>query len=195
MTGKIRALSAAPFKVGRQLEQVVLLVPQHSGRTTIPTLPSSDGRSGCLRLRSVMSILLFQLMLPFILQVGIPTRSSVIGGCNSPHSHRSSVIIISAVRYLRNRTGGTASRTPPAQPPQCATLCSRTGHVPSSIRQLLTTSVPLTRDTLLSTRSLQTRPCTAHHPCAHSFLNFRKSPSCSRLTASSCSEATSWSLP
>jgi hypothetical protein len=65
--------------------------------------------------------------------VGIPTRSSVIGGCNSPHSHRSSVTTTSAVQSLRNHTDGTASRMLPAQPPQCATLCSRTGHVPSSI--------------------------------------------------------------
>ncbi len=33
------------------------------------------------------------------------------------------------------------------------------------------------------------------HPCAHSFSNSRKSRSCSQLTASSCSEATFWSLP
>ena len=124
----------------------------------------------------------------------MPTRSSVIGGCNSPHSHLSSVTTISAARSLKNHTDGTASRTLPAQPPQCATPYSRTGHVPSLSRLSITT-VPLIRGTTLSTRCLQTRHCTERHPCAHSFSNFRRNRSCSRLTASSCLEATFWSLP
>ena len=55
--------------------------------------------------------------------------------------------------------------------------------------------ISLMQATLLSTRSLQTRLCTARHPCAHSFLNFRKSKNYLRLTASLCLEATSWLLP
>ena len=124
------------------------------------------------------------------MKLEIPTRSSVIDGCNSPHSRRFSVTTTSVVRYLRNHTDGTASRTLPAQPPQCATLYSRTGYAPLSVYL-----ISLMQATLLSTRSLQTRLCTARHPCAHSFLNFRKSKNYLRLTASLCLEVTSWLLP
>lgn len=62
-------------------------------------------------------------------QSGIRMRNSVIGGCNSQHSHRSSVITTSAVRSLRNLTDGTVSHMPAAPPLQCATLCFHIGHV------------------------------------------------------------------